>query len=274
MSFSNHVAEAMHEADAAFVPTLYAAPSAPPSHSYACFLKAHADRADENPVQVLGVLASSVKGLLTLGGATRSFEAPNPYTFPRYTLAPDGQLTELRPVIGSVEDLRAALADDARWAAHVDQLAQHDRFYDPLLMGGAAADRSALVRMARRGYAQHGSRAVAKGGADGFGDDPEVGPVLRAIVRDFARRSRAAGRVPFVLLIHDRGYRDELHRLLAPALEADGVPYVSTHDVAPTSDPSNFIGDGHFTRDANRRIGQRAATTLKAALAGPRQAGH
>jgi hypothetical protein len=269
MSFSNDIARAMQEADASIAPRYYAGPAAPPNHSYACFVAQNAARRDKNPVQVFGILASAVKGLLTLGGATTTFEKPTPFTFPRYTLGVGGRLEEVRPVVASLEDLRGALGDEARWSRYIDQLARHDLFYDPLLMRRGPADRSAILRMVRRAYAQHEfrRRAAAIEGPEGFRDHPEVGPVLQAMAGDFARRCRGAGQVPMILLIHDRPYGDALFRLLGPTLEAERVPYFSTHLVAPTSDPANFVGDGHFTHAANERIGREALRVLRAAVA-------
>ncbi|HLL90807.1 MAG TPA: hypothetical protein VK324_16010, partial [Tepidisphaeraceae bacterium] len=123
MSFSNQIARAMQELDPSVAPTMYAGPSAPPNHSYACFVAQNDGGRERNPVQVFAVLASSVKGLLTLGGSTTTFEKPAPFTFPRYTLGANGSLTEIRPIVATVEDLRAAVADDAKWTAHIEQLA-------------------------------------------------------------------------------------------------------------------------------------------------------
>ena len=67
----------------------------------------------------------------------------------------------------------------------------------------------------------------------GFANDPDVGPVLAAIVREFAARCRAEGQVPIVILLQDQRPGDALTTLLGPTLEAAGVAYVATNDVAP-----------------------------------------
>ena len=59
-----------------------------------------------NPVQILGVLASSLPRMLSLSGITTSFEAPMPFTFPRYRLGPGGELVAEQPLITSPEELR------------------------------------------------------------------------------------------------------------------------------------------------------------------------
>ncbi|UUX96833.1 hypothetical protein [Aquabacterium sp. J223] len=260
MSFSNQVGDALAELDPSVHTVYFAGPSAPPNHSMGCFhlRQAKAGDAGDDPasVQVLGVLASSVKGLLSMTGATTGFEGPAPFTYPRYRLDDQGRLQATQPLVRSTADWREVMADPQRWGAFKQQLAQHDRFYDPLLFDAGVGDRSAIVRMLRRAWAQHSSRDLADSvlGPDGFSADPEIGPVLQALVLDFAQRSRAAGKRPVVLLLHDGQSGDALHRLLSPVLTAHGVDHVSTHEVAPTSDRANFIGDGHFTPLANLRI--------------------
>jgi hypothetical protein len=260
MSFSNDVGEALAKMDPAVEPAFFAGPSAPPSHSLACFRmqQAHAAAAhdDHSSVQVLGILASSVKGLLSMTGATTGFEAPAPFTYPRYRVAADGRLQEEQPLVRSTDDWRRTLADPVRWRAFRRQLTAGDAFYDPLLFEQNWYDRSSLLRMMRRGYAQQHTRALANAvlGPDGYSERMETARLLGAVALDFARRSRAAGKRPVVLLLHDGNSGDALFRLLSPLLAAEAVDHVSTHEVAPTSNPANFVGDGHFTPEANRRI--------------------
>lgn len=72
MSFSNHVGEAMKEIDPKIGLRLIAAPAGPPNYAYAAYkLDRGRHKAD---VAILGILASSVKGLSTLNGMTWQFE--------------------------------------------------------------------------------------------------------------------------------------------------------------------------------------------------------
>lgn len=266
MSFSNHIAEAIEKMDPTIRTIEYAGPAAPPNHSYACFLRQRGGR-DPNPVQVLGILASSVKGMLTLTGMTTTFEKPSPFTFPRYLPDGNGGLHEVVPLISTESELRdAVLHSPAKWDAFVAQLAANDRFYNATYMAGPTwSDQSTFVRLVRRSLAQH--RARERGNAfykkAGFSYDAELGPVLQTMVREFATKCRAEGQAPLVLLIQDQGSPDALAKLLAPTLDAAGVPYVSTIDIAPATDPSNFIPDGHFTDDANRRISERVLAKIR-----------
>ena len=63
-----------------------------------------------------------------------------------------------------------------------------------------------------------------------------------------------AKRTPVVLLFNDRGYGDDLYRGVAPVLDRDHIPYVSSHTIAPATDHQNFVADGHFTPANDEKI--------------------
>ena len=258
MSFSNGISRAMHGLDPSVQVALYAGPEAPPNHTFAVYRSARALGPLPADVVVWGILASSVKGMVTESGVTWMFEAPAPFCYPRYTVDASGGLVERWPSVRTEADLRAAVRDPARMAAFRRSLAAGDRFYDALTFGGRWADRSALARMVRRAIADHHVTAVTdaidrrKLGFDP--DDPDVAVPLRAMCRDFAATARADGHRPIVLLIQDQGSGDHLYKLLGPALAAAGVPYVSTHELVRTDDKSNFVPDGHFTPAAYDRV--------------------
>ncbi len=83
----------------------------------------------------------------------------------------------------------------------------------------------------------------------------EIRP-LQLMVSSFASTTRQDRNLPVVLLIQDRGYRDHLYMAVQETLEQDAIPSVSTHSIVPNTDPKNFIADGHFTPEANRKIAQ------------------
>ncbi len=260
MSFTNGISRAMHGLDPAVQVAMYAGPEAPPNHAFALYRAARrlGPAGPEADVVCWGILASAVRGMVTLTGDTWMFEAPAPFCYPRYTLDPAGQLVEHWPTVRTETDLRAALADPRKMAAFRASLAAGDRFYDPLLFGGSWLDRSALARMVRRAYADHHVSAVTaqieRPRAGFAADDPDLGPPLRAMCRQFAATARADGRRPLMILIQDQGSPSDLYDLIGPGLTADGVPFVSTHDVVRTSDRSNFVADGHFTPAAYDRV--------------------
>ena len=91
----------------------------------------------------------------------------------------------------------------------------------------------------------------------GYLANPDITPVMRAMLRDFARSARAQGKAPMVILFQDRGMgADSLYRMLGPELERGGVAYVRTDQIAAVSDARNFVADGHFAPEATRRIAE------------------
>jgi len=255
MSFSGNVAAQLRAIDPALSIESYGGPGAGPNHSYACFKQVSASGKDPNQIQIIGILASSVRRMLTLGGLTTSFEGPQPFTYPRYHLK-DGRPVTTIPVVRSSADLR----DPDKLAAYFAQLARHDAYYDPFLVRGNVTDHSIIFRLIRRAYAQaHYRRVDAELVNDGndFVDNPQIGPVLHAMLRDFSETARSQGKMPMVILFQDRNFgTDSLYRLLKPALDQDGIAFVRSDLIAPATDPRNFIPDGHFTPAMDRKIAQ------------------
>jgi len=260
MSFSNNVGIELEKIDPSFKSVLFAGPGAPPSHSYRCFRLQQEFVAqggvDASEIQVLGILASSVKAMLSMTGATTGFESPAPYTYPRYRLDTTSALQETLPLVNSPDDWRRAIGATDLGDRFRAQLGVQDRFFDPLLFNMGWADQSVVFRMLRRAYAQRSSRHIAETvmSPKGYIDQQAIGPVLKTLALHFAKRSKAAGKRPIILLLQDGNSGDALFRLLAPTLQEAGLEFVSSHDVAPTTDSSNFVSDGHFSALANQRV--------------------
>jgi hypothetical protein len=90
--------------------------------------------------------------------------------------------------------------------------------------------------------------------------------VTAALVKAFAAQARSDGNLPVVLAINDFGYADHLHRVLAPAVADSGAVYLSTHEIAPATDSSNFMDDGHFIPAKNDLIARRLAELVNQRL--------
>ena len=254
MSFSHNVGKAMKEMDSQIGLRLIGGPAAPPNHSFAAY---NLDRGKHQAdVAILGVLASSVKGLRTMNGMTWAFEAPCPYTYPRYYVE-EGKLKAIWPKILSLAQLRATMQNKQQWDEFVIQMREHDQFFNSFLFHRNWLDNSAIVRLIRRAYAQRHQMTISDRvhTSSGFNAEQEI-PVLSAMVTDFAATARSDGKMPIVLLLNDRGYEDHLFQVLKPALESASIPYVSTHKIAPATDIRNFVGDGHFTESANKLIAE------------------
>jgi hypothetical protein len=110
--------------------------------------------------------------------------------------------------------------------------------------------------MLRRAYGQHRSREIAKATNRATSQiiSQQLAPVLQAMTVEFARKSRSAGKRPIILLLQDKGYEQVLFDVLKNTMSEHNIDFISTHDITPSTDSSNFLSDGHFTNAANIRI--------------------
>jgi hypothetical protein len=264
MSFSNHIADHMERLDPGLASRRFAGPGAPPNHSYACFIRRVEAGNNLASVQILGVLASSMRRMETLSGLTTSFEAPQPFTYPRYSLASDGRLVGHLPTITTQDELRTALADSAKWAAFLDDLAANDTFYAKQIVRADIFDHSVIARMIRRAWGQRilRERTTALQAAGEISGKWAIAPVLRAMLIDFSNKARRAGKRPIVILIEDRGYGGTLSDMAAPVLHANNIDFVSTSMIVPPDDTANFLADGHFTPVADEKIARAVLALL------------
>jgi hypothetical protein len=265
MSFSNQIALELERLDPKLSSQRFAGPAAPPSHSYACFIRRVETNQSRAPIQILGILASSIPRMETITGLTTSFENPQPFTYPRYFVAADnGHLVAYTPSIMSQHDLRAALAVPERWQGFLNELVTHDAFYDRPIFRADVFDRSVLARMLRRAWGQHfiRSRTASLRASDNFSGVPDIAPVLRAMLLDFVDKVRATGGRPIVVLIEDQGYGRALSALAAPVLSANHIEFVATSLIVSPDDPGNFLRDGHFVPKANEKIARAVLDVL------------
>lgn len=264
MSFSNNIALQLERLDRGLASQRFAGPEAPPNHSYACFISRDQLRLVRAPIQILGVLASSIPRMETLSGLTTSFEQPQPFTYPRYSLDPHGHLVARWSSIKSREELRAALSDGRKWRNFLDELASNDAFYEQQIVQADIFDHSVLARMIRRAWGQRSlrMRIAALRPEAGFSGAPDIAPVLCAMLLDFAATARAGGLRPIVILFEDRGYGTALSAIAAPVLRANRIEFVATSSIASPNDSSNFIADGHFTPAVDEKIARAVRALL------------
>ena len=265
MSFSQHVAQALEQVDEKVTARVVVGPSAPANHSFASFL-ADAD-GKKAEVAVFGVLASSVKRMGSLSGASWTPEHPAPYTYPYYGLDDEQNLVTVEPRIQTADDFVAAFnKKDERWQQLKQQMKGYDQSFDSLVFSHNVTDYSAIARLIRRGWAHRVNQLAETGLYDpmeGFNPDASEIQTLEVLLREFVQTAKAAGQRPIVLLINDQGYSDHLYQVLSPQLtelEAElDAEVISTHSIVSADDPSHFLEDSHFTLEANLEI----ATALK-----------
>jgi hypothetical protein len=256
MSFTNQIADGMEASDPGLASQRFGGPAAPPSHSYACFTRRVSGRRHVAPIQIIGVLASSVPRMRTLSGLTTSFEAPEPFTYPRYTLGTDGRLQAELPSITSRSELHAALAEPQLWHTFVAQLRNDDGFYAERVFKADIFDHSVLGRLLRRAWGQRTlrQRTDALRPQQDFEGAPDIVSTLGAMLLDFSEKARAADSRPVVILLEDRGYGRTLAAMLTHALRDNSIDFVATSTIVSASDSANFLPDGHFTPVANEKV--------------------
>jgi hypothetical protein len=260
-SFTRRLLAALQAVDARYEQRFRGGPGSPLSHSYEQYrLERGSHDAD---VVVIGVLASAIPELASLTNMTVQFEAPAPCTYPRFVLR-DGKLTAIQPSVRSLQQLRDALADPVRWRRFVAELERYDEGYEAFVFERDPLDLSSLGRSARRAFGQRHARKYKARfvGERGFTNYAGVIDVAEALLAEFAASVRADGKQPMVLLFNDRGYSDYLYRALGPRLARRGVPYFSTHELAPATRAELFVPDGHFVPAIDRAL----ATALRERL--------
>jgi hypothetical protein len=261
-SFSGQLSNSLRKLDPAVSIEEYLGPGAPPNHSYACFVKENSFGGDRHDVQIIGVTASTLPRMEQIWGVTTSFEYPQPFTFPRYRLGPDGNLIAHEPSVRSPDDLRRILSDREKWDDWLAELKANDYFYVHALIAEDPADRSTIARMVRRGFGQYVNRSrMAKlRRRDGRFDAPDIVNVLPKLIDSFAKLARASGKRPIVVLFEEYGYDGVLMPLLSDTLARDRIEYVYSGNIVPANDLRNYASDGHFSPEANVKI---AAALLK-----------
>ena len=151
-SFSIAIAEQMEMLDPKLAIQNFGGPGASPNYSYACFVRRIESGRAQAPIQIIGVLASSIRRMLTSSGLTTSFEQPQPFTYPRYTLGQAGDLVAHGSSIETLDEFRSALNDPVQWRAFLALLAASDVFFAPEIMSANVADRSVILRMICRAW--------------------------------------------------------------------------------------------------------------------------
>ena len=98
---------------------------------------------------------------------------------------------------------------------------EYDSPFSSFVFDSNISDRSALIRLIRRGWA---NRTVAQAESrihhpqKGFDiQSPEI-KTLKAILTEFTEMANSAQQKPVIILISDRGYENHLYEALAPHL--------------------------------------------------------
>ncbi|MEL6354345.1 MAG: hypothetical protein AAFR58_21735, partial [Cyanobacteria bacterium J06627_28] len=118
----------------------------------------------------------------------------------------------------------------------------------------------------RRGWANRVRAQSQKGlftPETGFNPKASEIRTLKVMLSEFVRTAKAADQTPIILLINDQGYGDALPTVLTPHLNSLEAQVLSTHTIASTTNPKNFIDDGHFTKEVNLKIAEALQTLVR-----------
>ena len=256
MSHANLLGEAIAKKDNKYVIRSIAGPGTPPGWSFAMY---RADKGHhEASVVILGIMTENVAFLSATSGATSYFDMSHPYTFPRYFLQ-DGLLKEIYPPFYTEEGFKNYLFDPFKWTEYRNWLARYDKFYSPFLFKESIIDKSALFRVLRRAYSERfkENRISSILTNNGFNMNSEEVMVLHKILETFAKEVRMEKKIPIVYIVNNEGRGDHLYRALQPVLEANKIPYLSTHIICPPDNPRVFLGiNSHFTAEKDIELAQ------------------
>ncbi|HEY0214461.1 MAG TPA: hypothetical protein VGC40_12895 [Paenirhodobacter sp.] len=260
MSFTQQLLQATQRARPDLMVDGHAGPGASPNFVYSVFLDDRTNRRTGDVV-VFGILSSSVPALGSFSNRVWVFEQPAPFTYPIFR--PDGLkgLKRTDPAITAHADM----TDPVKIAAFDAQMRAEDALWTPQAFALPALDASPFVRLLRRATA---TGAIESREAN-VTTHPEDGTmpwaeVLRLMVRDVARISREDNQVPLIVLIQARDTASpQLRPVLVPMLEAEGIPYLATDEVANPRDTTAFLSDGHLTTAVNDVLAQRLLGILK-----------
>lgn len=254
MSHSMRLAAAVDRTSSDYSARTIGAPGATTNWSYGAFLRDTGRK--QGRVAVLGIMSANLPMITTMSAMTWNVSFPMPYTEDRYVVRQNGQLGVIHPPYSSFESYVAAFSDPKSWEKARASFAANDPMFDPFLMDRTILDQSSLFRLLRRAYGQQLERdmrtSIIKDG--GFDPKAEQVQVANAIVRDFAAAARRDGIVPVIFIVNNFGASDHMYQALRGTLEADHIPYLSSHTVVSPSDPRGYLPDSHFTDENDDKL--------------------
>jgi hypothetical protein len=245
-SHTVRLAKALGRASDRFSPRIVAAPAATSNWAYGAYLR---DRGgSKSQAVVLTFISMNFAMISSLSPMIWDMDTPMPYTADRFYI--EGNLLKvIHPPYASFDQYVQTFYNPTAWSAALEFFAKNDPIYDSLAMRANILDRSSLWRLFRRGHDQDLIRELQKSVLDqsGFRLDSDEVRVAHAIIHEFAVQARSDGMLPVIFIVNNLGYSDNLFRALRPVLNADNIPYLSSHTIVPPNDPRGYLPDSHFT---------------------------
>jgi hypothetical protein len=261
MSHAERLGFALGRTSDRFTPRIIAAPGATSNWAYGAYLR---DRGGgKSRAVVLAFMSLNFPMITTLSAMTWNLDMPMPYTADGFYLN-GNQLRVIHPPYTSFEGYAKALSDRNEWSAVRDFFAENDPMYNSFMMRSNVLDHSSLFRLVRRAYGQRLLRSARKAVLDatGFRPDSEQVKVAHAIVHEFAKQARNDGMIPVIFIINNLGYSDYLYKALRPILDADNIPYLSSHSIVSPDDPRGYLPDSHFADEIDDKLAAALVTLV------------
>jgi hypothetical protein len=122
------------------------------------------------------------------------------------------------------------------------------------------------MRVLRRSYSEKIKAKTIKGvyTAEGFNLKSAEVDALHGIVKSFALMARERKSIPIIYLVNNEGRADHLYRTMKPVLEANDIPFLSTHIICPPDDPTVFTGvNSHFIPSKDAELAKELIKIIK-----------
>jgi hypothetical protein len=264
MSHAGRLGLALGRTSDQFTPRIVGAPAATSNWAYGAYLR---DRGGgKSRAVVLAFMSANFAMSATLSAMTWTLDLPMPYTADRFYLDGD-RLEVIHPPYTSFEQYVNTFYDPIKWSAARSFFAENDLMYNSFVVRASILDHSSLFRLIRRAYGQRLLRSARRAALDpsGFQPDSEQVKVAHAIIREFAKQVRNDGMIPVIFLVNNLGYSDLLFRALSPVLEAEHIPYLSSHTVVSPTDPRGYLPDSHFTDEVDDKLARALVEVIKSA---------
>lgn len=265
-SNSVRLADALQRSSRMFSARSVAGPGAPANWAYGAFLR-DKDKTKGQAV-VLTIMPSNLAMIRTMSAMTWNQSFAMPYTSDVFSVR-NGKLIRQRPPYENFWGYTDALYNEPKWQGVLEQFAAHDPFFDPLLFRQTFLDNSTLVRLLRRGWAQHRDLDVRAHSLSraGFNPSDDAVRIANLIVAEFAANARAEGLVPVIYIVNNLGYGDQMYQALQFTLDQQGIPTLSSHTLIDPNDPRNYLPDTHFTEANDLRMAQALDQLVQTELA-------
>ena len=255
MSFSGRLADAVQRTSDKLNSTQITAPSAPANWSLGAYRR---NNADTNKYVVLTFMSDNVKSLNSTTAATTGVDFALPYTMDRFVTR-NGAIDTITPPHETFSAYTSTLLNEESRKEYIGWLEENDPNFDPIIFKRNWADKSAFLRLLRRSYGKLRIQRRESQSLSPSGFDPDNRDIQTAglIAREFKRIAEDRGQVPIVFIVNNIGYGDHLFQALKPMIESEELLYLSTHTIADSGDPSNFLPDSHFKDENDDKFARR-----------------